>query len=106
MISLYNSYYENGIVVIPNVIAEGDKATILYKGLLYNSGAHSVFMHFGHGNNWNDTTDVRMEKTDEGFKAVVPVVSPDKLNVVFKDCANNWDNNSGSNYTFEVESRS
>ncbi|MCX7921199.1 MAG: carbohydrate-binding protein [Clostridia bacterium] len=102
---MYNNYIENGVIITPNVVAKGDKATVIYRGLLHNSGAHSVLMRIGYGDNWNDTHDVRMSKTAEGFEAVLPVNSSNKLNVCFKDCANNWDNNSGNNYSFQVEER-
>ena len=100
---MYNMYYKNGVIVTPNVVADGDNLTITYKGLLYNDGAHSVLMHTGYGEDWKDTKDVRMEKTYNGFEAKLPVKSHEKLNMVFKDCAGNWDNNSGRNYSFEVQ---
>jgi hypothetical protein len=43
-----------------------------------------------------------MMRTGMGFETTVPVIKPDTLNVAFKDCANNWDNNSGMNYSFDV----
>lgn len=102
---MYNSYIENGVIIAPNVVAEGEKTTVKYKGLLYNSGADAVYMRLGFGSNWNDQTDVKMAKTQDGFEAEIPVTSPEKLNLAFKDSASNWDNNSGMNYSFNVESR-
>ncbi len=43
-----------------------------------------------------------MTRTDKGFEVSIPVLKADKLNVCFKDCANNWDNNSGKNYIFDT----
>lgn len=102
---MYNMYYENGVLITPNVVATGDTATVTYKGLLKNSGADSVYMHVGFGENWRNTRDIRMNRTNEGFEASVPVTEYDKLNIAFKDSANNWDNNSGRNYRFEVQAR-
>ncbi|MFZ5989639.1 MAG: carbohydrate-binding protein [Bacillota bacterium] len=99
---MYNSYVKNGVILIPNVIAEGDKTTVRYKGLLYNSGADTVYMHMGYGEDWDKSKDVKMTKTREGFEAEIPVTSDQKLSMVFKDSANNWDNNSGRNYSFDV----
>ena len=98
-------YYENGVIITPNVVAEGDTATVTYKGILKNSGADTVYMHVGYGDSWRNTTAVQMYRTNEGFEARLPVTDYDKLNLVFKDSANNWDNNSGRNYRFEVQSR-
>ncbi|MCX7745890.1 MAG: carbohydrate-binding protein [Clostridia bacterium] len=102
---MYNNYVNNGVIITPNVVAEGDKATFLYKGLLFKSGADYVYMRAGYGDDWRSTTDIKMNPTGEGFEASLPVTERDKLNVVFKDSANNWDNNSGMNYSFKVESK-
>lgn len=102
---MYNSYISNGVILTPNVVTQGDKATIKYKGLLHNAGAHSVFMRMGYGINWDNTKDIRMTRTDDGYEAEVDVSSNQKLNLAFKDCANNWDNNSNMNYSFDVELR-
>jgi hypothetical protein len=102
---MYNSYIENGVVIAPNVVAEGDKATLYYKGSLYKSGAQSVYARIGYGSSWEGQNDIRMEKTPEGFKTQIDITQVDKLNVAFKDSANNWDNNLGNNYTFEVQER-
>ena len=102
---MYNIYYENGVIITPNVVAEGDTATVTYKGLLKNSGADAVYMHVGYGDNWRNTRDIKMDRTYDGFEAQLPVTDFDKLNIVFKDSASNWDNNSGRNYRFEVQSR-
>lgn len=102
---MYNMYYQNGVIVTPSVVAEGDTATITYKGLLYNSGADSVYLHAGYGDRWGKAVDVRMQRTNDGFEARLPVNSKDTLNISFKDSAANWDNNSGRNYSFEVQGR-
>ncbi len=102
---MYNSYIENGVIITPNVIAEGDRAKVLYRGLLYNSGADSVYMHAGYGDDWENSTAIQMNKTSEGFESVLPITEFKKLNMVFKDSASNWDNNLGMNYSFEVEAR-
>jgi hypothetical protein len=46
-----------------------------------------------------------MEKTADGFKADLAVTDDKLLKLAFKDSASNWDNNSGRNYTFEVQAR-
>lgn len=101
---MYNTYIQNGVFIRPNVIAQGDTATVTYKGLLFNSGADTVYMHCGYGVNWENVEDVQMTKTVEGFQASLPINQYKPLNMVFKDSANNWDNNSGKNYTFDVQS--
>jgi len=41
-----------------------------------------------------------MKRTSIGFEATIPVMEADTLNICFKDCANNWDNNSGAKLYF------
>ncbi len=103
--SLYNMYYQNGVVIVPNVIVKGDEASVSYKGVLSNSGADSIYMRVGYGDNWENTKDIKMEKTTDGFKADLAVADDKLLKLAFKDSASNWDNNSGRNYTFEVQAR-
>lgn len=103
---MYNNYVENGVIITPNVVASGDNMSVIYKGILYKSGASHVYMHMGYGDKWESLNDVRMIPTEEGFEARIPIRDEyHKINMAFKDCANNWDNNSGRNYTFEVQTR-
>ena len=105
---MYNIFHENGVIVKPNVIEKGDQVTVHYDGLLYKSGAQSVYMHTGYGDNWKEENDTQMLKVHDGFEANVqiPNSSDNTLNIAFKDCANNWDNNSAKNYSFEVQNKS
>lgn len=95
-------YVDKGVVINPSVPAVGDKVKIVYDGLLSKSGASHVYAHIGFGNRWDNVQDVPMMKTPTGFEATLPVYSSDSINVAFKDCANNWDNNSGLNYSYDV----
>ncbi|HEX9061953.1 MAG TPA: carbohydrate-binding protein [Clostridia bacterium] len=98
-------YYENGVIIKPNVVANGDEATIMYNGLLSNSGADSVYLHVGYGSDWDNAQYQKMERTGEGFETTIPIKSSEQLKLAFKDSAGNWDNNSGRNYAFEVQTR-
>lgn len=104
-IGLYNIYFKNGLVVTPNVLVKGDKASVVYKGLLKDSGAETVYMHVGFGDQWENTQDIQMQKTGEGFETTLPITMDLPLKLAFRDCADNWDNNSSRDYTFEVQSR-
>ena len=100
---MQNQYFNNGVIVNPSSLVEGDRAQIIYKGLLFSSGADSVYLRTGFGCEWNNVIDIKMSKTAEGFEATVPVTSRESLNLAFKDSASNWDNNYGSNYTFVID---
>lgn len=76
---------------------------INYSGLLAKSGAQEVHGVYGFGSNQNweavTTLDLKKEGGDT-FQAIIPVEQGKNINIAFKDSADNWDNNSGMNYTF------
>jgi len=97
-----NDYLSKGVSISPAVPSVGDRVKIKYDGILAKSGAHDVLAHVGFGSKWDNLYDYRMTRTATGFEVTVPVANADTMNVCFKDCANNWDNNSGKNYTFDI----
>ncbi|NLY44003.1 MAG: carbohydrate-binding protein [Clostridiaceae bacterium] len=105
MIALYNLYNENGVIIMPNVIGQGSNPKVIYKGLLYQSGADEVYMHVGYGNNWDNVMDIKMKRTENGFEGTLPMLKCDNIKIAFKDSADNWDNNAGRDYSFEVQER-
>ncbi|MBM7556798.1 carbohydrate-binding protein [Halanaerobacter jeridensis] len=93
------------IEVKPTPITAGEKVTISYNGILAESGAEKVYLHAGIGFNdeWRDVTSIQMKKEDaEKWQAQLKVNTTDRFNFCFKDSAENWDNNQGSNWSFEV----
>ncbi len=97
-------YHANGVLVSPEVPSTRSTAKITYNGLLSTSGATEVYAHIGYGQKWEDISDHKMKKTPHGFETSVSIPHhADSLNVCFKDSANNWDNNTGANYSFNVQ---
>lgn len=79
------------------------QARIKYDGLLAKSGAQSITGVYGFGSNqkWENVSMAEMKKDGDGsFNAIIPVEQGKNINIAFKDPADNWDNNSGMNYTF------
>ncbi|MCX7711222.1 MAG: carbohydrate-binding protein [Clostridia bacterium] len=98
-----NQFIANGITISPDAPVAGESVRVIYDGLLAKSGASDVLAHVGFGDKWENVFDYRMVKTVTGFEATIQVPSnTNTLNVCFKDCANNWDNNSGMDYSFGV----
>ena len=90
--------------VDPDNINPGDKVRVDYNGLLAKSGAHQVYLHQGisQGDSWNDVRDIEMRYEDGRWTTETEVGEADKFNFCFKDCANNWDNNSGYNWSYQI----
>lgn len=98
----YNNYLDNGVSLSPVRGTLGSQIKLSYDGLLVKSGASDVYAHIGYGGNWQNLQDIKMAKTSSGFEATIPVNQKMSLNICFKDATNNWDNNSGQNYVFNM----
>ncbi len=105
MSSSAQQYADNGVVLSKASLAVGDEIVISYSGLLAGSGADQVFAHVGYGENWDNKVFILMENEGGVFKAAYKVLLPGILNISFKDSANNWDNNSSENYSFEISGK-
>lgn len=84
-------------------LIENSIVKISYTGKLFSQNAENVFIHFGFGSNWDNVSEIEMEKTELGFQAEIELASFDTFNFCFKDGNNNWDNNDGRNYIFPIE---
>ncbi len=98
-------YSDNGIYLSKPKLYAGEQEGLLYKGLLAESGADKIYAYIGYGEDWTEEEYVEMENSQDGFKANFIAKVPGVLNICFKDSANNWDNNSGRNYTYDVLNR-
>ncbi|NLK68430.1 MAG: carbohydrate-binding protein [Clostridiaceae bacterium] len=92
-------YRDNGLIL--SKVTE-NTASIKYDGLLAQCGADDVYTMVGYGDNnsWQDVQTIRMNRFGNSFHADIPINPGMSTNLVFKDSAENWDNNSGMNYTF------
>jgi len=102
MLNSNKKFEDNGLAITPADPRAHDSVKVIYNGLLVKSGAGAVWAHVGFDGDWNHVNDYKMEKTDHGFTADIPMQYADTLNIAFKDCASNWDNNSGNNYSFHI----
>lgn len=98
-----DKYLGKGITISPAEPTKGETARLIYNGLLAKNGATKVYVHVGFGEEWKKSTDYKMIKTGEGFEVAIPVAIDTTMNLCFKDNAENWDNNSGENYSFSVQ---
>lgn len=84
-------------------IIENSKLKISYVGSLYQNASEEVFLHYGFGINWDNVSDIKMEKTELGFQCEIEIIESDLLNLCFRNANNEWDNNNGENYSFTIE---
>lgn len=79
------------------------QAKIVYSGILAKSGAQEVNGVYGYGSNqnWENVSTLTLNKEGSGsFETIIPIEHGKNFNIAFKDSVENWDNNSGANYTF------
>ncbi len=95
--------------LVKNIFFNTDKLTpnstikISYTGKFFQDPSNEVYMHFGYGANWENVTDVKMEKSELGFQTEITLPESDSLCFCFKNENDDWDNNNGENYIFPIE---
>lgn len=85
-------------------LIENNKVKISYIGELFqDAGTTELFIHYGFGINWDNVSDIKMEKTELGYQAEINLLEGDTFNFCFKNNNDVWDNNNGQNYIFPLE---
>ncbi len=95
-------HYDDRIQVEPEPIKAGSMAKIRYYGLLAKSGADRIFLHYG-VDGWKKPATVEMNRVGDRFESEIRTTASVKaLDFCFKDSADHWDNNSGTNWRVDV----
>lgn len=95
--------------LIKNIFFDTDKliqsstVKISYTGKFFEDASEEVFIHYGFGENWDNLSEIQMEKTDLGFQTEITLLNSDTFNFCFRNGNNEWDNNDSQNYVFELE---
>lgn len=84
-------------------LIENSKVKISYTGSLFQDGSEDVYIHYGFDNEWKDLNDAKMVKTDLGFQVELFLPAYQTLNFCFRNNNNEWDNNTNTNYSFQIE---
>lgn len=77
--------------------------TINYSGKLFKDGSEEVFITYGYGETWNNTTELKMNKFSTNFSVEITPIEATDFNFCFKNNNNVWDNNSYENYSIAIE---
>lgn len=84
-------------------LIENTTIKISYTGTFFENNSEKVFIHYGFGENWQDVAEKEMEKTELGFQAEIELPESDFLKFCFKNESDEWDNNNGQDYSFQIE---
>lgn len=71
---------------------------ITYSGALFNNNSQEVSIVYGFGENWEKTTEQKMNKNARGFSYNILMENYNTFNFCFKNENNEWDNNNSFNY--------
>jgi hypothetical protein len=90
--------------VDPQPINAGDIVKVTYSGLLAKSGAAEIYLHAGVAkqHQWSNTSDSKMENRSGIWTVNLQVQEGETFDFCFKDSANNWDNNNGYNWSYNI----
>lgn len=91
----------HGVTVEPSTPYHDQDVTIKYDGLLYQSGADQVYLHFGM-DGWRNPATVPMMRESAGFYAMVRASGEREIDFCFHDSAKNWDNNNGLDWSIPI----
>ena len=84
-------------------LIENSKVKISYTGKFYQDDSQNVIVHYGFGSQWNNVNDIEMVKTELGFQTEIELLQGESLELCFKNGNDEWDNNDGKNYVFQLE---
>lgn len=95
--------------LVKNIFFNTDKLTpnnkvkISYTGKFFQDDSTNVYIHYGFGNEWEGLVDAEMVKTELGFQIEVNLIDCPTFNFCLKNEKDEWDNNDGANYIFQIE---
>lgn len=76
---------------------------ISYTGIFFENNSEEVFIHYGFGENWDNLSEIKMEKTELGFQTEINLIESSTFNFCFRNENNEWDNNNAQNYVVQLE---
>ena len=86
-------------------LVENSTVKISYTGKFFQDNSEEVSIHYGFGLNWDNVSDIKMEKTELGYQAEIFLEEGQTFNFCFKNDKSEWDNNDSQNYIFNLEKR-
>jgi len=93
---------EKNIFFNTDKLIEGSTVKISYMGYFFQRSDDEVFIHYGFGNSWSNSNEIKMNKTELGFQATFQLFGTEPLHLCFRNSNGEWDNKFGENFNFEI----
>lgn len=85
-----------------NDVIVNQECSITYSGFLFKNNSESVTIVFGFDDEWNNTTEQEMIRTENGFTANIKILDFHNFNFCFRNSNYEWDNNNNKNYSAPI----
>lgn len=95
--------------LVKNIFFNTDRLTagtyvkISYIGKFFQDQSTNVYIRYGFGENWEESTEAEMVKTELGYQIEVDLLDKETFNFCIRNENEEWDNNNGENYIFKIE---
>lgn len=95
--------------LVKNIFFNTDKLVannlvkISYTGTFFQDSSTNVYIKYTFGNEWENSVEKEMTKTELGFQIEIELLDKGTFNFCIKNEKDEWDNNNGENYSFEIE---
>lgn len=84
-------------------LTSGSTVKISYIGKFFQDQSKNVYIRYGFGEGWENSTEAEMVKTELGYQIEVELLDKETFNFCIKNENEEWDNNNGENYIFKIE---
>ena len=84
-------------------LTAGNTVKISYIGKFFQDSSEKVFMKYTFGDTWEEFTENEMIKTELGYQTEIELQDKGTFRFCLKNDKDEWDNNNGNDYVFEVE---
>lgn len=95
--------------LVKNIFFNTDRLTpntvvkISYTGKFFQNNSEKVTIRYGFDSNWEEAREEQMTKTELGYQIEIELLDKETFNFCLKNENDEWDNNDGENYVFNIE---
>ena len=66
-------------------LVQNSTVKISYTGKFFEDNSQEVFIHYGFGENWDNVSEIKMDKTELGFQTEITLLEISTFNFCFRN---------------------